>query len=279
MGCYGVLRSALFTLGLLGWAASAIPLSNSDGVTYATGLAENRLLSFLDATQVRMDSLTDLLIEEGADRRTVYLTQGQIRVSIQHGRSKPLDVVVNRILLRDLGTEFNVATFHDVVTVSLTSGKIQVIELHPDGSQANPINIKGNNASRLPIYLVPGDLARLETREQTVLVTRVGNNLEEAFNRTSWIEGRLRTSGQRLDEILWEINSHNKIHLLVDDPAVAQVIIGGSYELTRVDDFLRTTRLLGIEVVPVSVSGEENTPTYILRLPTGESPQQRRPFK
>lgn len=246
------------------------PVAHGDGTTYATGLAENRLIPFLDATQLRMDALTDLLIKESTDRRTVYLTEGQIQALVQHGKSKPLDVVVHGILLRDLGTEFDVAAHGDIVTVSVTNGKIQVIELHSDGSQANPIDIKGKNASRSPAYLVPGDLARLETRDQTVLITRVGNNLDEARNRTSWIEGRLKTSGQRLDEVLWEINSRNKVHLLIGDPAVAQMSIGGNYDLMRVDDFLQTTHLLGIEVVPVTVPGEEGTPTYIFRLPTEE---------
>ena len=266
----------LFTVLLASsWGVPVAPVAHGDGTTYATGLAENRLIPFLDATQLRMDALTDILIKESADRRTVYLTEGQIQASVQHGKSKPLDVVVHGILLRDLGTEFNVAAHGDVVTVSVTNGKIQVIELHPDGSQANPINIKGKNASRSAAYLVPGDLARLETRDQTVLITRVGNNLDEARNRTSWIEGRLKTSGQRLDEVLWEMNSRNKVHLLIGDPAVAQMSIGGNYDLMRLDDFLQTTHLLGIEVVPVNVPGEESTPTYILRLPA-EGPRDEK---
>jgi ferric-dicitrate binding protein FerR (iron transport regulator) len=55
--------------------------------------------------------------------------------------------------------------------------------------------------------------------------------------------------------------------LLIGDPAVAQMSIGGNYDLMRVDDFLQTTRLLGIEVLPVKVPGEGEVPTYILRLP------------
>ena len=255
-----------FSLALC-WAVPLTPLAHAEGTTYATELAEIRSIPFSDATQLRMDAVTTLLIKETSDRRTVYLTEGQIQASIQHGKSKPLDVVVHGILLRDLGTEFDVAAHGDIVTVSITSGKVQVIELHPDGSQVNPINIKGQNATRSPTYLIPGDLARLEKRDQTVLITRVGNDLDEARNRSSWIEGRLKTSGQRLDEILWEINSRNKVHLLIGDPTVAQMSIGGNYDLMRVDDFLQTTRLLGIEVVPVKVPGEGEVPTYILRLP------------
>jgi ferric-dicitrate binding protein FerR (iron transport regulator) len=260
------------------WGVPATPVAHGDGTTYATGLAENRLIPFLDAAQLRMDALTDLLIKESPDRRTVYLTEGQIQASVQHGKAKPLDVIVHGILLRDLGTEFNVAAHGDVVTVSVTMGKLQVMELHSDGSQANPINIKEKNASRSPTYLLPGDLARLESHDQTVLITRLDNNLEEARNRSSWIEGRLKTSGQRLDEVLWEINSRNKVHLLIGDSVLAQMSIGGNYDLMRVDEFLQTTHLLGIDVVPVNMPGKGDTPTYILRLPA-EEPAPRQAHK
>lgn len=266
------LRFLLSCTAVLIWAVPQTPSAGGDGIPYATELAQIRLVPFFDATQLRMDALTTLLVKETGDRRTVYLNEGQIHAAIEHGKSKPLDVVVHGILLRDLGTEFNIAAHGDVVTVSITSGKMQVVELHPDGSQANPINIKGKNASRSPTYLIPGDLVRLETRDQTVLITHIDNNLEEARNRALWIEGTLSARHQRLDEVLWEINARNKVHLLIDDPALSQMSIGGTYSLLHVDEFLQAAHLMGIEAVRVSVPGEESTPTYILRLSTDEPP-------
>ena len=158
----------------------------------------------------------------------------------------------------------------------MTGGKIQVIELHADGSRANPINIKGKSASRTPSYLIPGDLVRLERRDDTVLMIRDGNNLDEARDRSSWIEGRLKTRNERLDEVVWEMNARNKVHLLIGDPAVAQMSIGGNYDLIRVDDFLQTLRFLGLGIVPVKESGEKDVPTYILREPVEDSPRMNR---
>jgi transmembrane sensor len=241
------------------------PLAHSDGTNYSTGLAEIRPVPFTDNTLLRMDAQTSLLVKEGGGRRTVYLATGQILVSVEHGKSEPLDVVVHGMLLRDLGTAFNVAGHDDAVTVSVTRGKIQVMELHSDGSQANPITLKGRDSSRIPTYLTPGDMARLERRDETILVTHKSNNPEEARNRTSWAEGRLKTSGQSLEDILWEINSRNKVHLLAGDPAVAQMSLGGVYDLMRVDDFLETARALGLDVAKVPEEG--GTPTYILSLP------------
>ena len=260
----------------LSWGVSTIPLAHSDGMNYSTALAEIRLVPFPDGTELHMDARTSVLIKEGGGRRTAYLSEGQIHVVVQHGKSEPFDIVVHGVLLRDLGTEFNVAAHGDVVTVSVTSGKIQVMELHNDGSQSNPINIKGKNASRTPTYLVPGDLARLEKRDDTILVTRDGNSLDEAQDRTSWIGGRLKTRGERLEEVLWEMNARNKVHLLAGDPTVAQMTIGGNYDLMHVDDFLQSAQSMGLEVDPVKVPEQTDIPTYILRRPADASPTTKR---
>lgn len=227
-------------------------------------------------TALDMDAQTTILIKE-SDRRTVYLDQGQLHAKIPHGRSMPMDVVVHGILLRDLGTEFNVAAHDDGVALSLTSGKMQVIELHSDGSQENPINIKEEGASQTPAFLVPGDLARLERRHGAVLMTRDGNNLNEARNRSSWIEGRLKTSGQRLDEVLWEMNVRNKVFLVSGNSTTAQMSIGGTYDLMRVNDFLKTARLLGLEIDPRRRPEKKiHTPTYILRRPPDDNRRANR---
>src|SRR5579872_7071729 len=81
-GSHGLPMKILLTFVLAtSLGVPVTPVAHGDGTTYATGLAENRLIPFVDATQLRMDALTDLLIKEGTDRRTVYLTEGQIQAS------------------------------------------------------------------------------------------------------------------------------------------------------------------------------------------------------
>lgn len=164
-------------------------------------------------------------------------------------------------------TLFVISAHGNVISASVTSGKIRVIELHPDGSQENPINVKGEEASRTPTYLIPGDLAGLESHDNTVLITRDDNNSDEARNRSSWIQGRLTTHAQRVDEVVWELNSRSRqTRLIAGNPAIAQMRVGGSYHLMRVDEFLRTARIaLGFEVIPVKEFGVDDITYYILR--------------
>jgi ferric-dicitrate binding protein FerR (iron transport regulator) len=62
-----------------------------------------------------------------------------------------------------------------------------------------------------------------------------------------WIEGTLSAKHQRLDEVLWEMNARNKERLLIDDPASAQMGIGGTYNLMHFDEFLKTAHLMALK--------------------------------
>jgi ferric-dicitrate binding protein FerR (iron transport regulator) len=262
----------VIAIASVGGALMTRSLGPGDGVTYMTGRAQTRSIAFGDGSVLHMDAMTTVFIGSIRGRRTLYLAEGQIQASIQHGISQPLDVVVHGILLYDLGTQFVACAHGDVVSVSLTSGEIRVIELHPDGTQENPININGKEASRTPTYLFPGDLARLEMHDNTVLITRDKNSLDEARNRSSWIEGRLIAGSERLDEVLWELNARSaKTHLLIGDSEIGQKRIGGNFDLMHVDEFLQSARMaFGFKVVPVKEPGVDATSTYILRLPTDD---------
>lgn len=162
-------------------------------------------------------------------------------------------------------------TFQLNVTISAKLGQHSNTHLCKSIKPSRQVN--GKEVSRTPTYLFPGDLTRLEMHDNTVLITRDKNSLDEARNRSSWIDGRLITGGERLDEVLWELNARsNKTQLLIGDPEIAQKRIGGNFDLMHVDEFLQTARIaFGLEVIPVKEPGVDDISTYILRLPTDDS--------
>jgi transmembrane sensor len=256
--------------------AHSPPMGHGEAVAYTTGLNETRTVAFSDGTELNLDAMTTIVVGGGLGRRSLYLDHGQFQARILHGISKPLDVVVRGTLLRDWGTEFDVSARGEAVTVAVTKGKIQVIEMHPDGAQLDPVSLQGRNVGRIPAYLVPGDLARLERHSDIILLTREANSPEEAQARTSWMSGKVETRGQRLDEILSELNAHNAVQIVPGDPSVAQIQIGGIHQLTQPDRFLQLAQVaLGLEAVPVPGYGGSDTPAYILRWPSSKRPSVR----
>ena len=257
-------RVTQIAFGLVALGLSAT-LGHSDGTTYFTTRTGPMSKSYPDGTSIHLNAKTDALVNVSGPRRTLFLGDGEVQLDIKHGKSVPMDVIIGNVILRDLGTQFDVRKHDNVVLVSVTDGRVQVLEARPDGTRVNPINATQPDPGRDPAYLGAGSLARFELRDGTLLMTQETNNLDEARNRTSWLSGTLLANKEPLDEITWQLNDRSQIKLITD-PAVAQRTYGGSFRLDDMDQFLRTARDgLDLEAVPVRDPDQSSTPTYLLR--------------
>jgi transmembrane sensor len=241
--------------------------ANSDGTTLHTAFAQRSKVTFSDHSIVELNAGTLVLLKEGV-RRQIFLQEGEIRLSIQHGVSKPADVHIGNILLQDLGTQFDVSVHERSVNAVVTDGLVRVQENRPDGSLVDPIDVTGTSHQRHPMVLKKGDMIRLDERDGAVFAYVSRNDLIEAEMRSSWLNGELATTGQRLDEVIVQFNRYNRVPIVINDPSVAQMKVGGHYYLTDSASFLFDLRhALGLEVVPVSDGNQNVVQMNLLRAP------------
>jgi transmembrane sensor len=59
----------------------------------------------------------------------------------------------------------------------------------------------------------------------------------DVARKLSWVEGRLWFERQRLDDVVAEFNRYNRRQLVIADPAIAELRIGGGFEATDIDSF------------------------------------------
>jgi transmembrane sensor len=62
---------------------------------------------------------------------------------------------------------------------------------------------------------------------------------EEIARRLAWHQGMLLFNGQSLTEVAAEFNRYNGRKLVVADPAVGRIRIGGYFRATDLDNFVR----------------------------------------
>ena len=246
-------------------------VGNGDGITVTTSLAERKTITLPDQTVLELNAMTSIVLQENAGRRKVVMAQGEVRASLNHGVSKPMDVVVNHLLLEDVGTQYDVLSHEGTTEVSVTAGQIRAYECRSDGTHTNPIAINKPRPGRDPAYLTAGDSARFQEHDGTILIAKNPNDLQSARERAGWVNGELDTKRQPLDLIVWELNRYNTVHIVVDDPELARIMIGGHYRLIGVDAFLSALHGLGLEAVLVRESDSGMDPTYLLRRMTDES--------
>jgi len=216
--CYGLLRQMVYVSLTLVVSVRVIITdgANSDGTTLHTAFAQRSKVTFSDHSIVELNAGTLVLLKEGV-RRQIFLQEGEIRLSIQHGVSKPADVHIGNILLQDLGTQFDVSVHERSVNAVVTDGLVRVQENRPDGSLVDPIDVTGTSHQRHPMVLKKGDMIRLDERDGAVFAYVSRNDLIEAEMRSSWLNGELATTGQRLDEVIVQFNRYNRVPIVIID--------------------------------------------------------------
>ena len=256
--CSGSLRKYLILslIAVAGGRLSVTDIGHADGMTWWTLSGHLSKVTYTDHATINFNSGTVAFVEDGA-RRQIFLEEGEIHLALEHGISKPTDVHIGSAVLFDLGTNFNVSTHANIVSVSVADGSVRVHEIRPDGRLADPIDVTGASHQRHPLILKQGDLSRLEQREGSVLAYVGRNDTYEAKARTAWEAGELQTSGRRLDEVVQEFNRHGHVKMIIGDAMVAQMIVGGRYSLIDVQGFLSNLQRLGVEAIPVTEGDQD----------------------
>lgn len=97
---------------------------------YATPPGEQRTLRLADGTRLAMNGDTAIRVGSGKDR-SVHIDRGEVYLDVVHDAARPLRVETGDVVLRDVGTRFNVRRDGGQVTVAVQEG---AVEYDPDGA-------------------------------------------------------------------------------------------------------------------------------------------------
>lgn len=160
--------------------------------------------------------------------RDVRLVAGEAHFSVAKNKARPFVVHAGKIAVRAVGTAFNVRLQPDRVEVLVTEGKV-----HVDNQEAPAQAVLSQ-----PL-LVAGERAVISTRDpepQAVVAAVDARQIEQAL---AWQHQRLEFSDQPLTAIVAEFNRHGSTKLVLGDPALANLRIGGNFRADNAEAFVR----------------------------------------
>jgi transmembrane sensor len=199
--------------------------------TFATTIGGREALSLIDGSKIELNTDTVLRMAEGSTQRKVWLDKGEAYFDIKHDAAHPFVVMVGNHRVTDLGTKFIVRQEGDRVEVKLLEGSARL--------DAN------DGAPSQTAVLKPGDVA-IATANATS-VTR--KPMKELANELGWRRGVLMFDHTTLAEAVAEFNRYSRQKLVIADPQVAKLEIGGTFPSDDVKLFGRATRIaLGLHV-------------------------------
>ena len=184
---------------------------------YATAVGESRTLALSDGSRLTLNTGTRLRAAVKAGTRKVWLDAGEAYFDIAHDAAHPFVVEAGTSRITVLGTRFVVRREGDVVQVAVVEGKVRVAQA---GQQA---------------VLLANDTVLADAR----LITTGRKTPAQLAHLLSWREGRLVIDQLTLAQAAQEFNRYNHRKLVIADPALSGMVIGGSFAPENIDGFAR----------------------------------------
>ncbi len=203
-------------------AATAAWRYAGDVDLYRTRVGERRVVALADGSRVHLNTASTIEISLKKDRRQLRLVKGEALFEVAHDPSRPFLVNAASARLRAVGTAFNVRIRENVVELTVTEGVVAVAQ------SGDPV-LRPRGA-----HIAAGDGAVI--RAGAVAPTVLGG--EVLRQRTAWQEGVIEFEGETLPQAVEEFNRYRAQPIIVGDPRLSNIRVGGRFEVDEADKFL-----------------------------------------
>jgi transmembrane sensor len=241
------LAASIAALAVVGAASGLYVLDRQSGDVYTTGVGEFHRISLDDGSTVALNTNSKVRVRYTDSARKVEVVRGEALFTVAKNPERPFDVAAGNTTVRAVGTAFSVRLYGEgddaQVDVVVSEGIVAINpprkETYPAGTVATVRNGRIVATTMLPAEIV---------------------------SKLAWTEGRLVFQGEKLIDVVKEINRYNPRQFEVADPDIASVRIGGTFVATDPDGFAKALeRSLGIKSRPA----KEPFGPEVIRLDSG----------
>jgi transmembrane sensor len=200
---------------------------------YATNVGD--LQSFILQDGSRVDLNTDSAIKARfmGGQREIVLTHGEAFFSVVHRTNWPFSVRAGGKTINAVGTKFSVRMrAGDETDVLVSEGRIGIEG--PSGAAA-PNTPSSQAITSFPLIVSAGESIAMNS---TTVLARATLSPATLKRRTAWTDGWIWFFNDPLPRAVAEFNRYHREHLVLVDPALASVEIGGRFRSTDLDSFI-----------------------------------------
>src|SRR6266851_5326700 len=214
--------------------------------TLATAVGQQRNVTLADGSTVTLNTNTILETDLRWHTREIYLRKGEAHFQVAHDRSRPFLVHAGDAVVRAVGTAFEVRVLTDQhVDVVVNEGRVEVQATAPLPASPNPATHARTATATTVRALNAGE--RLSTASRDYAVTPV--TAQQMSSELAWREGAIIFDGQPLSEAIAEIERYTDARIVVSDPEIARLRVGGRFRTGNVQEFFDALQT----ALPVSI--------------------------
>lgn len=195
--------------------------SHVDRAAWETATGARKVVRLPDGSTATLGSDTDLRIAFSRGERDLELSSGEAFFDVAHDTARPFVVNANGYRVIAVGTRFDVRRDTGRLRVVVTRG---LVRLQSARDPAKP-----------PAMLPAGSIATVA--DDDVAISRVTAN--EANEALSWRSGFVVFHRTPLAEAVQEFNRYNARRIVIADPTLDALRVGGNFKLDNSDAFVR----------------------------------------
>ncbi len=227
--------AAALLLGLFVWS----PESDAPTAPAKTYLRVNERQALTDGSVVELKDGSRLDVQFTPGERRVRLI-GEAHFTVAKNPDRPFIVEAHGVEVRAIGTAFNVRADAAAVEVLVTEGSVRVTE---PASTLNAQLLTPNVQVQPQTFLTAGQ--QVVVPLAALAPAPVVATVSEAQIRTAleWQTPRLQFFETPLADAVAEFNRHNAAPLVLADPSLGAVPIGGTFRVDNVAGFVRLLEL------------------------------------
>ena len=184
-----------------------------------TPVGETRTIELPDGSRATLSSASRVRWAMSRSQRTIELEQGEVFVDVAADANRVFVVAAGSDRAVAIGTRFSVRKADRGTRVVVTEGRVRF----------------SSTGGAAPAVLQPGMVAVAGGSELRV----ESMPLDQAEGLLSWREGYLGFRNTPLAEAVAEFNRYNTRRLVIADPAIATIPIGGNFRWNNIDVFVR----------------------------------------
>jgi len=196
---------------------------------HRTGVGERRTVALSDGSRVELNTASILRVDYSDRGRDVRLQSGEALFHVAKDPQRPFVVHAGNAAVRAVGTVFNVRLRdREMVEVTVTEGVVAVDERQP--------------APRGEAMSAPPAPRTVEAGKGAMVgpgaVATVSLDSEALQQRTAWRRDLIELRGETLEQAVAEFNRYRTAPLVLGDPRIASIRVGGTFATGESEKFL-----------------------------------------
>jgi transmembrane sensor len=220
-------RIAIAAAVLIAAGALSMWHISPDTAIYETTRGGFQRIVLKDHSAIELNTDTKLRVELNSSIRKVELIRGEASFEVAHEPNRPFVVAAGRTGVLAVGTRFNVLKLDNSVEVTVDEGRVLI---------GSPEELE--HTRRLEPNLAP-----LVVAGETAISGSDGVKLKSlpkdaVARKLAWQDQMLAFDGDALSEVIAQFNRYNDRQLVIVDPSVAAMKVGGYFRQTNLDEFV-----------------------------------------